>query len=225
MRVSCFLAAVLLAISIHPSYGQDKVVTPDLSKSADGASWKLYNVSARPVKADDKVALRLRAKGDVASGIAGLALPTGVKLTTGTIEVELKGKNVRQESFLGVAFNVVDEKTFEAVYFRPFNFKAADEFKGRAVQYIAWPAYTWEKLRASQPGKFEASISPVPDPDGWFRARIEVGEKQVRVYVNGAQKPCLTVNRLVKGGGGRQVGLFVEVSDGLYANFRIRPAK
>lgn len=226
MRGSCAVAAALLAvISVHPGYGEEKVVTPDLSKIADGASWKVYNASAKAVEADGKKAARLKAKGDSAQGIVGLAVAPGVELTTGTLEIELKGKNVRQESFLGVAFNVAGEKTFEAVYFRPFNFKADDVFKGRAVQYIAWPVYTWEKLREGSPGKYEAPINPVPDPNGWFRARIEVGEKQVRVYVNEAQEPCLTVDRLVEGGKSRPVGLFVDVSDGLYANFRVRPAQ
>jgi hypothetical protein len=225
MRASCLLAAALFTLSVTPGFGQEKVFTPDLSKIKDRASWTIYNATAEAVQADGKKAVRLKSKGDSAEGIIGLALPAGVDFTTGTIEVELKGKNVRQESFVGVSFNVVDDKTFEAVYFRPFNFKAQGEFKGRAVQYISWPAHTWEKLRESQPGKFEAPINPVPEPDGWFRARIEVGEKQVRVFVNGAQKPCLTVNRLTASGKSRRAGLFVDVSDGLYANLKIRPAK
>lgn len=206
-------------------YGQEKVITPELGKIVDGKSWTVYNATPEIVDLEGRNAVRLKATGDSAFGIVGLALVNGSELTTGTIEIELKGKNVRQQSFLGVAFNVVDDKTFEAVYFRPFNFKAEDVFKGRAVQYIAWPENTWEKLRESQPGTFEAPINPVPDPDGWFRARIEVGEKQVRVFVEQAKEPTLTVNRLAEGGKGRPVGLFVDASDGLYANFRIMPAK
>jgi hypothetical protein len=225
MRASCLLLAAALTLLAAPGFGQEKVFTPDLSKIKDGASWTIYNATAEAVEADGKKAVRLKSKGDSADGIIGLALPAGVDFTTGTIEVELKGKNVRQESFVGISFNVVDDKRFEAVYFRPFNFKAQDVFKGRAVQYIAWPAYTWEKLRESQPGKFEAPINPVPEPDGWFRARIEVGEKQVRVFVNGAQEPCLTVDRLTESGKSRRAGLFVDVSDGLYANLHIRPSK
>jgi len=206
-------------------YGQEKVITPELGKILDGTSWKVSNATAEAVELEGRHAVRLKAKGDSADGIIGLAIVNGSELTTGTIEIELKGKNVRQESFLGVAFNVVDEKTLEAVYFRPFNFKAEGAFKGRAVQYVSWPENTWEKLRETQPGTFEASINPVPNPDGWFRARIEVGEKQVRVFVEQAKEPTLTVNRLAEGGKGRPVGLFVDVSDGLYANFRITPAK
>jgi hypothetical protein len=204
---------------------QEKAVTPDLSKITDEASWKIYNASAEVSLADSKKAARLKAKGDSAQGIVGLALPRGVEFATGAIEIELKGMGAKQRSFLGVAFNVADEKTFEAVYFRPFNFKAEDEFKGRAVQYIAWPEHTWNQLRKDKPGRFEGRISPVPDPDGWFRARIEVGEKQVRVFVNEGKEPCLTVDRLAEGGKGRPVGLFVDTAEGLYNNLRITPTK
>jgi hypothetical protein len=84
----------------------------------------------------------------------------GVDFETGVIELELKGKSVRGRSFLGVAFNVIDDKTFEAVYFRPFNFKAEGEFRDRAVQYISWPANTWENLRKHRTGQFENAVSP-----------------------------------------------------------------
>jgi hypothetical protein len=225
IRVSCGIATAVLALSMQLGCGQEKSVIPDLRTLADGARWQLHNASAEAVEVDGKKAVRLKAKSDSARGVVGLALPAGVSFSTGVIEVELKGKNVKQESFLGVAFNLADEKTFEAIYFRPFNFKAEGAFKDRAVQYIAWPENTWEKLRKDKPGKFEAAVSPVPDPDGWFRARIEVGENQVRVYVNEAKAPCLTVDRLAEGGKGRPVGLFVDVADGLYASFQLTPPK
>lgn len=219
------LGIFLFALLATTAYGQEKVITPDLGKIVDGKSWKVHSATAEVVEVDGRKAVRLKAKGDSADGIIGLAVVDGSEFTTGTIEIDLKGKNVRQESFLGVAFNVVDEKTFEAVYFRPFNFKAEGVFKGRAVQYIAWPENIWEKLRETQPGVFEAPVNPVPDPDGWFHARIEVGEKQVRVFVEDAEEPSLTVNRLAEGGKSRPVGLLVDVSDGLYANFRVMPTK
>jgi hypothetical protein len=145
-----------------------------------------------------------------------------VEFTSGVIEIDLKGKSVRP-SFLGVAFNVTNEKTFEAVYFRPFNLKADGVFKNRAVQYIAWPDHTWDKLRKSRPGKFEGAVSSAPDPDGWFHARVEVGEKHVRVYVNDAKEPCLTVDRLAAVRKARALGLLVDTGDGLYARLKVIP--
>lgn len=132
---------------------------------------------------------------------------------------------VPQGSFLGVVFNVVDARIFEGIYFRPFNFKADKPARDRAVQYIAWPENTWEKLRKDKPGQFENAVNPVPDPDGWFHARIEVADKQVRVFVNDSKAPCLTVNRLAEGRMSRPVGLFVDVAEGLYANLKVTPSK
>jgi hypothetical protein len=181
-------------------------------------------VSAEVIQDEGEKAARLKAKGDSAQGIVGLALPRGVQFATGTIEIDLKGKSVRP-SFVGVAFNVADEKTFEAIYFRPFNFKAEGEFKSRSVQYIAWPEHPWDQLRKDRPGQFEGPISPVPEPDGWFRARIEVSAKQVQVFVNGAKESCLTVDRLARSEKVRPVGLFVDTADGFYRNIRITPAR
>ena len=183
----------------------------------------MFHAAVERVEKDGKAAVRLVAEGDSANGIVGLALPRALNFSTGTLEIDLKGKNVRQRSFLGVAFNVVDEKTFEAVYFRPFNFKAADPIRNRSVQYIAWPTNTWEHLRKSSPGQFEKPVNPVPDPDDWFHARIEVTDSQVRVFVNHAKEPSLVVARLSSGGTERPVGLFVDSADGQYANLTVAP--
>ena len=224
MRTSWRVLIVLLAAPMGASYGQEKALTLDLGKIADGKGWTVRNATAEAVAVEGKSAVRLKAKADSATGIAGVVLADGVAFATGVIEIDLKGKNARP-SFLGVAFNATDDKTFEAIYFRPFNFKADGEFKSRAVQYIAWPEHTWEKLRRNRPGKFEGPVRSVPDPEKWFHARIEVGKKQVQVYVNDAKEPCLTVDRLAEGGKGRAVGLFVDSGDGLYARLKVIPTK
>lgn len=198
---------------------------PDLARIADATAWQVLQATAEPAQKQGRPALRLVSRGDSADGIVGLALPRGVAFTTGTIEVDLRGKNVRGRSFLGVAFNVVDANTFEAVYFRPFNFRADEPFRGRAVQYIAWPGSTWEHLRQALPGRYEQPLQPPPDPDDWFHARVEVGPAQVRVFVNGAAEPSLVVARRPAHGSGvpRSAGLFVDSADGTYANLRITP--
>jgi hypothetical protein len=139
-------------------------------------------------------------------------------------EVDLRGKDVAQQSFLGIAFHVVDWTTLDAVYFRPFNFRAAEaERRSHSVQYVSHPAHTWQRLRAERPGQFEQAIDPPPDPNGWFHARIVLVGGRVEVYVNGAAKPSLAVEDLgaVKSGG---VGLFVgNGSDGSFTDLKITP--
>jgi len=217
------LAVLVGCLGLIPAGATASPITPDLSRIADGASWKVIHADAEKTQKDGRAAVRLIAEGDSANGIVGLALPHSVKFSAGTIEIDLKGKNVRQRSFLGVAFNVVNDKTFEAVYFRPFNFKAEDPIRNRSVQYIAWPTHTWEHLRKTMPGQFEKPVNPVPDPDGWFHATIEVTASQVRVFVNHAKEPSLTVARLASGGVERPVGLFVDSADGEYADLTVAP--
>jgi hypothetical protein len=61
----------------------------------------------------------------------------------------------------------------------------------------------------------------VPDPDDWFRARLEVQGPTVRVFVNDATMPTLTVTTLAEPRRGR-VGLWVgNGSGGDFANLRV----
>ncbi len=214
---------VLTFLGWASANAQMSAIVPNLAAVADAKSWKVIHATAESVVVDGRQAVHLTAEGDSANGIVGLALPADVSFATGKIDVDLKGKNIRQRSFLGVAFNVTDDKSFEAVYFRPFNFRAEEPVRRRSVQYIAWPANTWEHLRKSAPGRFENAVNPVPDPDDWFHARIEVTETQVRVFVNDAKVPSLMVDRLFAGGTKRPAGLFVDSAEGLYANFKIVP--
>ena len=219
------LALTLICFGLTQVNARESPDTPNLATIADAKSWKVFHATAESLDIEGKRSVRLTAEGDSANGMVGLALPVGLDLATGIIEIDLKGKNVRQRSFLGVAFNVADEKTFEAVYFRPFNFKAAEPMRNRAVQYVAWPVNTWEQLRKSAPGQFEKPVNPVPDPDGWFHARIEVTDNQVRIFVNDAKEPSLVTIRLVNGGIRRPVGLFVDSAEGLYANLKVTSFK
>jgi hypothetical protein len=156
----------------------------------------------------------------------GVAWLIGSDFTEGTIEVDLRGANQPGQSFVGMAFRGVNNTTFDAVYFRPFNFKNPDiPRRARAVQYVSMPAHPWERLRNESPGKYEAAVNPVPDPDGWFHARIVITDRQVAVFVNDATVPCLTVTELTARTGG-QIGLWVgNGSAGDFANLKITPQR
>lgn len=150
----------------------------------------------------------------------GIAWINKEKFTNGTIEVDIKGKDKLQASFVGIAFHGVNDTTFESVYFRPFNFRSADPVrKTHAVQYIASPEYGWEKLRQEFPGKYEQPITPAPDPNAWFHARITVDNKNIKVYVNGNTAPSLAVERLVDTNG-TMIGLWTD-TDGDWKNLTV----
>jgi hypothetical protein len=153
----------------------------------------------------------------------GLALVEGVEFAEGTLEIDLKGRGPVERCFLGVAFNVADGKNFEAVYFRPFNFREGNySTPTHAVQYIAWPEHTWEQLRKGKPGRYESTVKPVPDPSDWFHARIEVTKQKVSVWVDAAKAPSLVVARL-SGRAKGKVGLWVDGREGAFRNLKIVP--
>ena len=155
----------------------------------------------------------------------GLGWWPDIKFTNGTIEFDVRGKDLAQKSFVGVAFRGLDELTYDAVYFRPFNFKADDPVRrSHGVQYIAHPDFGWEKLRAEHPNKYEDEVSPAPEPNGWFHVRIVVESPNVRVFVNNAEKPCLQVEQLSNRKTG-WVGIWAgNGSDGDFANLKLTPA-
>ena len=126
-------------------------VAPDLGKLADGKGAQVYNRTLTVGTEDGRSVARV----DARAGDGGVLL-SGIQMSEGIIEVDLKGKDVAQQSFLGVAFHVVDWTTLDAVYFRPFNFRGADaERRSHSVQYVAHPAYPWQRLRAERAGQFE----------------------------------------------------------------------
>jgi hypothetical protein len=207
-------------------FAGERAITPDLAQINDGKTWNVINAEFHTRVEDGKQVVQLKPKGHSRTGsVIGLALVGGLEFGEGTIDIDLKGKGKIERSFLGVAFNVADGKTFEAVYFRPFNFLKDDKtFRARAVQYIAWPEHTWENLRQTKPGVYESAVNPIPNPADWFHARIDVTKKKVSVFVNEAKEPCLVVDRLAGHENGR-VGLWVDSNDGAFANLKILSTK
>lgn len=127
-----------------------------------------------------------------------------------------------QQSFIGIAFHGVDTITYEAIYFRPFNFLSQDPVrKIHAVQYISEPDFPWHRLREEQNGTYEKAINPALSPKDWIHARIEVNDGQVKVYVNQSETPCLTVNELNPRKDG-MIGIWNEGLSGDFANLVIR---
>jgi hypothetical protein len=182
---------------------------------------KLFNRQISSFKENERVGFHLDERaGD------GLGWWPDIKFANGTIEFDVRGTNVFQKSFVGVAFHGFDENTYDAIYFRPFNFRADDPARrSHGVQYIAQPAYAWNKLRAEHPDKYEREVSPAPSPNEWFHVRIVVEHPKVRVFVNNEEKPCLEVTQLSNRKSG-WVGIWVgNGSGGDFANLKVTPTK
>jgi hypothetical protein len=213
-------ACVLGSSAASRVLGQKRAIEPDLAALAGGKGLKVFNRSLSALSDGARKGVRLsESPGD------GVAYLEGIELADGAIEFDIRGKDVQGQSFVGVAFHGLDEKTYDGIYFRPFNFKAEDPARRlRAVQYISHPTYTWDKLRTEHPGKYEQPVNPVPDPNGWFHARVVVASPKVSVFVNDAKEPSLVVEQLSDRKKGL-VGLWAgNTSGGEFANFKIVPA-
>src|SRR5205823_4805414 len=148
-------------------------------RARDLTSWEVLNRTAPSLIEGNRKGGRLSARAD-----NGVAYLRGVELGNGTIEVDIRGKDVQGQSFVGVAFHGVDDSTYDAVYLRPFNFKTGDpERHKHAVQYVCHPTYPWQKLRAEHPGEYEQPVTPAPDPNGWVHVRVVVASPKVSVFV------------------------------------------
>ena len=204
----CFSTLLILSASAY-SFAQDIPFTKEGIKVIN------RNLSTYPM--NDRTAVKLDAReGD------GLAVIKNAQFETGTIEIDLLGENNPGKSFIGVAFNIQDDETYEVIYFRPFNFVAEEQIrKEHMVQYVFHPEFTWRKLRTERTGEFEHEIPSPPNPDNWFTAIIEISDDQVKVFIKSQAKPILVVPRLTEGKSS-EIALWVgHGSSGRFDNLRL----
>jgi hypothetical protein len=216
--VLCAVAAAFAPVSRLAA--QATTLAPNLAALADAKKLTVVNRTASSLTDGARKGVRLSA----AAG-EGMAFLPDVDFRNGTIALDLRGKDVPQQSFVGIVFHAANGAAVDAIYFRPFNFKAADPVsRGHAVQYHSTPTYGWQALRTDDPGQYEHPVNPVPDPNDWFHARVVVADPRVSVFVGNAEVPSLVVNLLNNRRAG-MVGLWVgNNSGGDFANLTITPS-
>ena len=149
-----------------------------------------------------------------------------VNFSYGTVELDIRGRNEFLNSFPGIAFHASDtSRNYEVVYFRPFNFRHDDAVRRTwSVQYVSLPEYPYDRLRKENTGQFESEILPNPKPEDWIHARIVIQKDSIKVYLNGMDKPSLTVKNLGKRSRG-MFGLWTSATTADFANLSITPNK
>jgi hypothetical protein len=202
------------------------------SLAAAPGKWPLNSVKGLDpvhVKAEaatyrGRAAVRLLDEG---GGPEALAIVSDTDFEDGTIEVDLAGAPKAgaietARGFIGIAFRVQDGQHFECIYLRPTNGRADDQLRrNHSTQYISAPDYPWEKLRKENPGVYESYTDLVPGE--WTKVRIVVSGVQAKLYVNGAEQPCLIVNDLKRGKARGKIGLWVGVgTEGYFSNLFVK---
>ena len=184
-KISLLITIILISIN---AFSQKEI---NLSNKFQNKKIKAVNRSIS-LFGDQPNTIEMDAKnGD------GIGIIEDVEFEKGIIEIEFLGENNPGKSFIGIAFNIQNDQTYEAIYFRPFNFVAKEQIrKKHMVQYIYHPEFTWRKLREEKTGEFENEIKRPPNPDDWFKAIIHIEERTVKVFINDVSEPILIVDRL-----------------------------
>lgn len=198
---------LLSGLSVGIASAQGKIQKLPMDKPT---GWQIYNREAATVS-KDSVSLK--------AGPADGLYTWKDDFQPSVIEFDVRGDNFMNQSFVGFAFNIQDEKHYEAIYLRPFNFFNPDTVRRwRAIQYVYMPDYPWEKLRAESPGKYENRLVQPPHPDKWFHVKITIRHPEIKVYINRQAQPSLVVNSLAPNKPGK-VALWVgNMSRGSFAN-------
>jgi hypothetical protein len=214
-----FLTFALGFMSTLIGSGQGNAVKYDLFNMVESNKLEVFNRKITSFTENDKKGIRFSKNEN--DGIAWLK---GVEFSNGSVELDIRGKDVYQQSFVGIAFHGLDDKTLDAIYFRPFNFQSSDPVrKIHAVQYVSHPDNTWNVLRDKHNGTYEKAVTPSPKGNDWFHVKILIKYPEVNVFVNGNSEPSLTIEKLNARKIGK-IGLWVgNNSDGDFANLQIAP--
>ena len=212
-RVWLFKLAILAAA--NPLSAQHLQI--DLFQLSQTGGLVVQNRQCAPLQEANQKGIRVSEQGD-----DGVVWINGIDFANGIVELDIRGKDVLQQSFVGVALHGLSRDSLEVVYLRPFNFRSTDSTRRKhAVQYACHPNYPWDKLRQQFPGKYESQVDPPPDPNQWFHVKILLQHPHVTVYVNHSETPCLVVNELPWTTHGK-IGLWVgNNSGGDFANLSI----
>ncbi len=172
-----------------------------------------------------RTAIQVVAAPDAANA-SSYALVKDTAFRDGTIEVDLAGQPAAgagsgARGFIGIAFRLQGDGTYEYIYLRPTNGRADDQVRrNHSTQYGAHPDFDFARSRKEAPEKYESYVDL--EPGVWTKYRIEVAGRTARLYVHGAEQPCLVVNDLKLEPRSGAVALWVGPgTEGYFANLKI----
>ena len=162
-----------------------------------------------------------------AANATSYAVVKEVSFRDGTIEVDLSGQPAAgaggdARGFIGIAFRLQKDGSYEYIYLRPTNGRADDQIRrNHSTQYSSYPDFDFARSRQEAPGKYESYVDL--QPGVWTKYKIEVEGRKARLYVNGAEQPCLIVNDLKLEPRDGGVALWVgPATEGYFSNLKIR---
>jgi hypothetical protein len=185
------------------------------------------NAAIAPANFKGRAAIQVVAAPDAANATS-YAIVKDTSFRDGTIEVDLAGQpgagaGGGARGFIGIAFRLQGDGTYEYIYLRPTNGRADDQVRrNHSTQYSAHPDFDFARSRKEAPEKYESYVDL--EPGVWTRYKIEVDGRSARLYVHGTEQPCLIVNDLKHEPRAGGVALWVGPgTEGYFANLKITP--
>ena len=183
------------------------------------------NVAIAQASFKGRSAVQLIAAPDAANA-SSYAVVKDTSFLNGTIEVDLAGQpaagaGAGARGFIGIAFRIQADGRYEYIYLRPTNGRADDQVRrNHSTQYSAHPDFDFARSRKEAPEKYESYVDL--EPGVWTRYKIEVDGSKARLYVHGAEQPCLIVNDLKLAPQAGGVALWVGPgTEGYFSNLKI----
>ena len=179
------------------------LAVPLAAQSADRLTAN--NVSVAQITFKGRSAVQLIAAPD-APNATSYAVVKDATFADGTIEVDLAGQPAANagggaRGFIGIAFRlqadgrVPGAVRYEYIYLRPTNGRADDQVRrNHSTQYSSHPGFDFARSRQEAPEKYESYVDL--EPGVWTRFKIVVEGRKARLYVHGAEQPCLLVDDL-----------------------------
>ena len=225
----CKIAFLLSFIFIFKvSYGQAPKVTTGTLALDTLNGLEMVDAKAEVVNYRGRPAVHLVPLPNQPKDYSMLAVVSGTDFKDGTIEVDVAGSprkdaDPTDRGFIGVAFRSQERgNRAEYFYLRPTNGRSDDQLRrNHSVQYVSTPDFPWERLRKETPGVYESYADL--DAGAWIKMKIEVSGTKARLYLNGADQPCLIVNDLKLGETHGQIVLWAYgTTDGYFSNLTVK---
>ena len=199
------------------------LAVPLAAQSADRLAGK--NVSITQTNYKGRSAIQVIAAPE-APNASSYAVVKDVSFRDGTIEVDLAGQPAAGagsgvRGFVGIAFRLQGDGRYEYIYLRPTNGRADDQIRrNHSTQYSSHPDFDFARSRQEAPEKYESYVDL--QPGVWTKYKIEIEGRKARLYVNGAEQPCLIVNDLKLAPREGGVALWVGPgTEGYFSNLKI----
>jgi hypothetical protein len=196
---------------------------PLAAQSADRLDGKSVSITQTTFKG--RAAVQVIAAPDAANA-ASYAVVKDASFRDGTIEVDLAGQPAAgagegARGFIGIAFRLQADGSYEYIYLRPTNGRADDQVRrNHSTQYSAHPDFDFARSRKESPEKYESYADL--EPGVWTKYKIEIEGRRARLYVHGADQPSLIVNDLKHEPRAGGVALWVGPgTEGYFANLKI----